>query len=171
MWKNLYVYPKLYSIMIVKTKKFQLDKKQYIHFAFSNILHRQWWIPLLLLATSIVTFIYTKSWWSIIPGTLAILYLGFWWIQFYGATQLKQNQLLFNRLSYQISGNQILIALDSKHGMPIAWEQIQYGKHGKDYFLLFLSKAHLIYWPYKIFTSPHEIQFVTTLLKRKKLIK
>lgn len=156
--------------MIVKTKKFQLDKKQYIKFALSNIIRLQWWVFLLFAATSIVTFIYTKSWWAITPVILALLYLGFWFIQFYGVTQLKQNQLLFDRLSYQISGQQIVIALDSKHGIPIAWEQIQYGKHGKGYFLLFLSKAQLIYWPYKIFTSHHEIQFVTTLLKRKKLI-
>ena len=95
----------------------------------------------------------------------------FWWIQFYGVTTLKQNQLLFQRLAYQISGEQVVMALSAKHGMPIAWENVQYAKQGKDYFILFITKAQFIYLPYKIFTSPHEIQFVNTLLKRKKLIK
>lgn len=158
-------------IMTIKTKKTQLNKKQYIKLAFSNIIHRQWWVITILGLISSAIYLYTKSWWAILPSILALLYIGFWLLQFYGITKLKQNELLFNRLSYQINPQQIIIALDTKHGMPVAWEQIKYVKHGKNHFILFLSHAQLIYLPYKIFTSPHEIQFLTTLLKRKKLIK
>lgn len=157
--------------MIIKTKRFQLSKNQYIKLAFANILRQQWWVPIVLSSASIGLFVYTKSWWAITPIILLMLYLAFWWIQFYGVTKLEQNQLLFDRLTYQISAQQIIVALNPKHGMPISWKDIQYGKQGKDYFLLFLSRAQFIYLPFKIFNNPNEIQLVATLLKRKQVIK
>ena len=99
-----------------------------------------------------------------------LLYFLFWLIQFYGITYLEQNRLLFERLCYEISSQQIIIQLTSKQGMPIAWEQVKRATQGKDYFLLVISKTHLIHLPYKIFNSKHEIKLVETILKRKALI-
>jgi hypothetical protein len=99
-----------------------------------------------------------------------LLYFLFWVIQFYGITYLEQNKLLFERLRYEISNQHIMIQLTSKQGMPISWKQIKRAKQGKDYFLLVISKAHLISLPYKIFNSNHEIKLMETILKRKALI-
>ncbi len=156
--------------MIITTKKYRLEKSTYIRLAFYNILRQQWWVSVLLLVASGGIFLYTKSWWAIVPLIALVVYAIFWIVQFYGITILEQNQLLFQRMQYQINSQQIVMALSPKQGMPIAWQQIQSARKGKHYFLLFISKAQLIYLPHKIFNGVHEIKFLDTLLKRKKLI-
>jgi hypothetical protein len=116
-------------------------------------------------------FIIWSHWW--ITGALIayLLYVLFWLIQFAGVTQMEEGKILFDRLSYEITSQQILIKISSKKGMPIKWDQIKRARVGKDYFILFLSKVQLIYLPFKIFNSGAERKFMITILKRKGLIK
>lgn len=156
--------------MIVKTKKYKLTTNTYIQLGLKNIVREQWWVFLIALALMSGTF-FVKTIWFVIGANIGLLlYFLFWVIQFYGITYLEQNQLLFERLRYEISSQQIMIQLTSKQGMPIAWEQVKRATQGKNCFLLVISKAHLIYLPYKIFNSNHEIKFIETILKRKALI-
>ena len=155
--------------MIVKTKKYQLTTNTYIQLGLRNIVWEQWWVFLIALIIMSGTF-FVKTIWFVLGGSIGLLlYFLFWVVQFYGITYMEQNRLLFERLRYEISSQQIVIQLTSKQGMPIAWEQVKRAKQGKDYFLLVISKAHLIYLPYKIFNSKHEIKFVETILQRKAL--
>jgi hypothetical protein len=156
--------------MIVKTKKYKLTTNTYIQFGLKNIVREQWWVFLIALALMSGTFFVQTIWFVVGANVGLLLYFLFWTIQFYGITYLEQNQLLFERLRYEISSQQIIIQLTSKQGMPIAWEQVKRATQGKKYFLLVISKVHLIHLPYKIFNSPHEIKFVETILKRKSLI-
>ena len=135
-----------------------------------NIVREQWWVFLIALAIMSGTFFIKTIWFVVAANVGLLLYFLFWIIQFYGITYLEQNQLLFERLRYEISSQQIMIQLTSKQGMPIVWEQVKRATQGKNYFLLVISKAHLIHLPYKIFNSKHEIKFVETILKRKALI-
>ena len=156
--------------MIVKTKKYKLTTNTYIQLGLKNIVREQWWVFLIALALMSGTF-FVKTIWFVVGANIGLLlYFLFWVIQFYGITYLEQNQLLFERLRYEISSQQIMIQLTSKQGMPIAWEQVKRATQGKNCFLLVISKAHLIYLPYKIFNSNHEIKFIETILKRKALI-
>ena len=156
--------------MIVRTKKYKLDTNTYIQMGLKNIVREQWWIFLIALAIMSGTF-FVKTIWFMLGSSIAlVLYFFFWAIQFYGITYLEQNQLLFERLRYEISSQQVIAQLTSKKGMPITWDQVKRVIQGKNYFLLILSKAHLIYWPYKIFNTKHEIKFIQTMLKRKGLI-
>ncbi len=79
--------------------------------------------------------------------------------------------MLFEKLSYEISSQQILIKLNSKQGMPMKWEQIKRAQKGKDAFTLFVSKAQVVHLPFRIFNSENEIRFLETVLKRKGYIK
>ncbi len=135
-----------------------------------NIIREQWWVFLIALAIVSGTFFVRTIWFVLGASMGLLLYFLFWLIQFYGITYLEQNRLLFERLCYEISSQQIIIQLTSKQGMPIAWEQVKRATQGKDYFLLVISKTHLIHLPYKIFNSKHEIKLVETILKRKALI-
>ncbi len=135
-----------------------------------NIIREQWWVFVIALVIVSGTF-FVKTIWFVLGASIGLLlYFLFWAIQFYGITYLAQNKLLFERLRYEISSQHIMIQLTAKQGMPIAWEQVKRATQGRDYFLLVISKAHLIYLPYKIFNSKHEIKFVETILKRKALI-
>ena len=157
--------------MVVKTKNYRLEKKTYIRFALVSVLKQQWWVSLIVLAIC-AGFLWVPSiWWFIGAFTGAGLYLLFWWIQFYGVTQLDQGKMLFERFSYEITSQQILMKLNAREGMPMKWDQIKSAKVGKDYFLLVINKAQLVHLPFKIFNSDNERKFVLSILRTKGLTK
>jgi hypothetical protein len=151
--------------------KYQLKSKTYIRLGFQNILKEQWWVLLIALAICAGYFIIPSAWWFIGAGIGLVLYGLFWLIQFAGLTQLEQGKILFERLSYEITSQQVLIKLSSKQGMPIKWDQIKRASKGKDSFVLAVSKAQLIHLPFKIFNSENERKFLETILRRKGYIK
>lgn len=159
--------------MIVKTRKYQLPKSTYIKVALMSILKKQWWFvggPILFGAIAFALPSY--KWWFIVTAILVvILYILFWAIQFVGVTQLPQNQVMFDRLSYEIDSRQIMIKIDPKLGSSIGWELIKEAYVHKDHFLFMVNKAQIIYLPYKIFNSDNEVKFIETILRRKSLIK
>ena len=157
--------------MIVKTKKYQLTSGTYIKLGLINILKQQWWVSLIVLAICSGYLFIPSNWWFIGAGIGLVLYILFWVIQFAGVTQLDQTKILFDRLSYEISSQQILIKLSERQGMPIKWDQIKRASVGKDYYLLVVNKAQLIHLPFKIFKTENERKFVGTILKRKGLVK
>ena len=157
--------------MLVKTRNYRLEKNEYIKMALKNVLKRQWWAGLIALAICLLYFWIPSIWW-IIGGVLAYgLYVLFWFIQFYGVTQLEQGKMLFERFSYEITSQQLLMKLTAREGMPLKWDQIKRVEVGKDYFLLFVNKAQLIHLPFKIFNTDNERKFVAGILKAKGLTK
>ena len=157
--------------MIVKTKNCRLEKNIYIRLAFKSILKQQWWAGLIVLAICLGYFWIASWWWFFAAFFGASLFLLFWWIQFYGVTQLEQGKMLFERFSYEISSQQILMKINAREGMPMKWDQIKRAQIGKDFFVLFINKAQLIYWPFKIFNTDNERKFVTSILKTKGFVK
>ncbi len=157
--------------MIVKTRNYRLEKKDYIKMALKAILLQQWWVSLIVVAICLGYVWIPSIWWFIGAGIGAALYLLFWWIQFYGVTQLEQGKMLFERFSYEITSQQIVMKLNAREGMPMKWDQIKRAQLGKDYFLLFVNKAQLIHLPFKIFNTDNERKFLTSILRNKGLIK
>ena len=157
--------------MIVKTKRYQLTTGTYIKMGMTNIVKEQWWVFLIAIAISSMTFIIPSNWWWIGSLIALTLYWLFWLIQFSGVPQLEQNKMLFERLTYEISSKEILIKLNPKQGMPVKWETIKGASMGKNHFLLTLSKAQFIYLPFKVFRSDNERKFTETILRRKGYIK
>jgi len=157
--------------MIVKTKKYQIPTRKYIGIAMRGVIRQQWWVAPIYLALCAGYFL-APSWWWFIGSTIALgLYFLFWLIQFAGVTQLEQGKFMFEKLSYEISSQQILLKLNAKQGMPMKWEMIKRVSKTKDGYVLFASKAQLLYFPFKIFNNDNEIKFLETVLKRKGFIK
>ena len=158
--------------MIVRTKNYKLDKKIYVRLALKNILLRQGWIAAIVaLAICLCYFWIPSIWWFIGAGTGLALYVLFWWLQFFGVTQLEQGKMLFEKFSYEISSQQILMKINPREGMPMKWDQIKSASIGKDYFLLFVNKAQLIYLPFRIFNTENERKFLTSILRTKGFVK
>ncbi|MEK6477381.1 YcxB family protein [Catalinimonas sp. 4WD22] len=157
--------------MIVKTKKYKLETGTYIKLAMLNIVKEQWWVFLIAVAIACGAFFIWSWWWIIGAGIALVLYFLFWLIQFAGVTQLEQNKILFERLSYEINSQQVMIKVNPKQGMPLKWEMIKKAQIGKDYFLLIVSKAQLVHLPFRIFNTENEKKFVETILKRKGYVK
>lgn len=157
--------------MNIRTRKYQLETSTYIKTALVAVLKEQWWVGLIYLGIC-AGYLWIPNWWWIIGASIAlVLYILFWLIQFAGVTQLEQGKILFQKLSYEINSQQILIKLNSKQGMPMKWDQIKRAQKGKDAFVLFVSKAQLIHLPFRIFNSENEIKFLESVLKRKGYLK
>ena len=156
--------------MTISTKKAELQRNTYIKLALLHLLRRQWWVG--ALAVLLTAAIRHLGWgrWAIVPPILLLLYFLFWLVQFYGVTVVEDSAFIFDKMSYQINSQQIILQLTPKQGMAIAWDQIKAAKAREKGFVLFLSAAQLIYLPHRIFKGEHEIRFVLMLLKRKKLI-
>ena len=157
--------------MIVKTKNYRLEKKNYIKMALRHILRQQWWVSLIVSAICLLYLWIPSFWWFAGAFLGAGIYLLFWWVQFYGVTQLEQGKMLFERFSYEITSQQIVMKLNPREGMPMKWDQIKSAQVGKDHFLLFVNKAQLIHLPFKIFNTDNERKFVASILKTKGLLK
>ncbi|MBX2968904.1 MAG: YcxB family protein [Cyclobacteriaceae bacterium] len=158
--------------MIVKTKNYKLEKKTYIRLALKNILKQQGWIALLGALAICSGYFWIPSIWWFIGAFIGVgLYLLFWWIQFFGVTQLEQGKMLFEKFSYEISSQQILMKINPREGMPMKWDQIKKAAIGKDHFVLFVNKAQMIYLPFKIFNTDNERKFLTSILKTKGYVK
>lgn len=156
--------------MIIRTKKTKLSPSAYIRIAMLNILREQWWVGILAIGAAAGLLWATYKISAIIVGVLLILYILFWWTQVYGLTKLEENQLMFERLFYELNNERLIIFLNTRQGMPIDWKQINSARHGKDHFLLFISKGQFIYLPHSAFQNQQQINLVHILLKNKKLI-
>ena len=157
--------------MIVRTKKFQMGKGQYIRKGFFNLLSEQWWIILIYLLLCSMNFYIPSIWWIVGSSTALILYVLFWLIQFFGVTQVEQSSYMFERLSYEISSNQIMMKINNKQGMPIKWDTVKKVKIQKDCFLFKLNIVQFIIFPYKVFNNENEIRFIKSILNRKGYVK
>ena len=157
--------------MLVKTRKYKLETGKYIKIALEGVIRQQWWVLLIVLGIMAGALIIWSHWW--ITGALIAyaLYILFWVIQFAGITQMEQGKVLFERLNYEITSQQILIKISSKQGMPIKWDQVKRAKLTKAGFILWMSKVQLIYFPFKIFNTQNERKFIETILRRKEYIK
>ena len=157
--------------MIVKTRNYRLEKPLYVKIALTSILKQQWWAIPIAVAIGLLYFWIPSIWW-IIGAVLAYgLFVLFWLIQFYGVTQLDQGKMLFERFSYEITSQQIVMKINAREGMPLKWDQIKRAQLGKDYFLLFVNKAQLIHLPFRIFNTENERKFLGSILKTKGLLK
>jgi len=160
--------------MIVKTKNYKLEKKIYIRLALQAVLKKQGWIAAIVAFLLCLGYMIPGAqtiWWFIGAFVGLGLYILFWWIQFYGVTQLEQGKMLFEKFSYEISSQQIVMKINPREGMPMKWDQIKSATIGKDFFVLYINKAQLIYLPYKIFNTDNERKFVGSVLKTKGLVK
>jgi hypothetical protein len=153
--------------MIIKTKKYQLATSTYIKLGLTNILKEQWWVVLIAIALACGYF-WIASWWWISMAILAYaLYWLFWVIQFAGVTQMEQNKVIFEKMSYEIDSRQILMKLNVQQGMPIKWDMIKKVDVTKEAYILTMSKAQFIYLPFKIFNTENERKFLEAILRRK----
>ncbi len=158
--------------MIVKTRKYQLESKVYRKLAMKNIIVSWWWVFMIPIALAACTVFVPDTLWFIISALiLTVLYLLFWFIMFSGIPQLEQFKILFEKYAYEIDSRQILIKIDARQGMPIAWDKVKKARLNKDGFLFVVSNAQLIYLPFKIFNNQNEIKFIETILKRKGFMK
>ncbi len=161
----------------VKTKKFALDKSAYVRINMKAFINEQkYWalVPLAIIMVNAVlnlTHVYKNIWIYIFAILGAILYVAFWYIQYYGATQMDQFKQLFQKYRYEIDSRQILMKVSDTEGGVIKWEMIKSAQKDKDgAYILHIGKGQFIYLPDNVFTSDNDRRLIEKILKDKGLI-
>lgn len=158
--------------MVIKTKKYQLPTQTYVRIAFAQAMKEFWWAWFVPVGIMLIPLLYAPAfWWCFsIALLLSVLYLLFWWAQFTAATQIEQNKMMFDKMSYEIDSRQILIKLRPDQGAPLGWDKIQGAVRTSEAFVLHVSRGQFLYLPLSIFSSDLNIQHLETILKRKDLL-
>ncbi len=160
------------SGLVIKTKKYELDKQLYVRLAIENVLKEfwyAWFVPVLIMLIPI--FVTGAFWWCFAIALItSLLFILFWAAQFTAVTQMEQGKLLFEKLFYEIDSKNIVIKRNDKEGMMLTWEQIKTVTKTKTAFLCWLSRGQFIYLPFDSIKE-HELKMLEGLLKRKNILK
>jgi hypothetical protein len=160
----------------IKTKKFSLDKNTYVKIAMKQFFddQKKWvLVPLALIAINAVlnlTGVYRNIWIYLFAIIGAALYVLFWYIQYYGITQLEQYKQLFMKYRYEIDSRQILMKISDKEGGQIKWETIRSAYTNKTAYVLDISRGQFIHLPFDVFTSDNDRKLMDKILKDKNLL-
>ena len=156
----------------VKTKRYQLPTNTFITIGMKSVLRQYWWaflIPIVI----IIPGLFLSGWllWLVITAViLTILFVLFWFVQFYGITKLPQGKPFFEKYHFDIRNESLLMMKNAREGMPVKWEMVQRAEKREDAFILWLSRGQFLHLPFDIFKSQLEIKWTESLLKRKKLL-
>jgi hypothetical protein len=162
--------------MTVTTKKYALEKNDYIKLAFFQHLKDQWYWLLIPAGIMILGLIFNftgvyKNWWILITAFIGgLLYLAFWGAQFAGVTQQEANKQMFDKFIYEIDSRHIMIKVNAKEGGIMKWDNVRSIEKTKDAYLLHMGKAQFLKFPFSIFTSTNDIKLFETIVKRKDLM-
>lgn len=159
-------------MLSAKTKKYELPINTFVKIGMNLALRQFWWgflVPLVLL---IPGFIWGGLiWWGIGFIVLEALYVLFWYIQFYGVSQVPQGKPLFERMFYEFENKHIKIMKSEREGNFLPYDQIKQVIKDKEGFILRIdNRFSFLYLPYAIFTGEQDIKFVEMLLRRKGLL-
>lgn len=162
--------------MIVKTKKFALNKKLYIKKAFANQMKTSWKWLLIPAAVAILGLglhfsgVY-KNWWILITAIIGGgLYVLFWYIQFYAATEMDQNKQMFEKFAYEIDSRQIMVKINTKEGGIVKWESILSAEKDKSGYFLHIGRGQFLHFGFEVFNAEHDQKLFESILKRKNLL-
>ncbi len=159
--------------IVVKTKKYALDKQFYIKFALETSLKEfwyAWFVPLLILCIPI--FVSGAFWWCFgIALLLSLLFLLFWGAQFAAVTQAEQAKIMFEKMFYELDSKNVTIKRTETEGFMIAWDKFQRADIRKDAFVLWLTRGQFFYLPFSIFAKEQDLKMVEGLINRRNLVK
>ena len=157
--------------MIVKTKKTQLDKKEYIKLAFENLVKSFWWALLIPVVWCLFHFIAPSIWWFITALIMLVILVGGTLILLWSITKNSQFEMLFQKYWYQIDSRSLTLMINAKQGSPIQWNQIQRVEIKNNDFILYMNRATMFVIPEKAFNNPNDYKFTKSILQKKGLMK
>lgn len=151
--------------MDIRTKAYSLPKSIYFKECYKNIILSQWWLILIFNAILGCGIYYKIKWLIITCGVIEVLYFIFWIIQLIGVQYLQQASIIFKKVFYIFNENYINICISENERAMIKWDQVKKIKLKKNYAVIFLEKAHIIYVPYSSVKSGLEKNIFINLLK------
>lgn len=157
--------------MEIQTKKYQLDTQLYLKIALLAVNRKWWWAWFVPAGIFGIFAAFGLIWWGVgVSITTIILYWLFWLVQFVGVTQHAQSKMFFDKYYYVINSRQILMMQTKEKGMPISWDLVKSVSKDKDAYILQLSLAQFLHFPYAIFKTEKDLRVMDMFLSRKNLL-
>ena len=156
--------------MNIITKPFTMPIGSYVKVAFINAVKEQWYVTVIAVVLFGVSLYFHDTTCAVLCCVAETLYLMFWVAQFYGVSKLPQGKIMFQKLFYEFNESEILMHVDVMRAAKIEWSSIKKCKRYKNAYVIFLSKANVVYLLDSVFRSKMEFNLFETLLKRKKIM-
>lgn len=158
----------------VFTRKTEMDKKLYINMALKKALRKYWFAFFVPPALLIPGFIWPSSmiWMVVTSIVVTILYVLFWYMQFYGMTILPQGKQLFEKQLFAILPEYIGVMKSEKdpQGMMLPYDKIEQVEKTGNSYIIHLTMAHIVIMPFDIFQSQQDMNYFEALLRKYKLL-
>jgi YcxB-like protein len=157
--------------MIVKTKKTQLDKKEYIKLAFENLVKSFWWALVIPFVWCLFYFAAPSMWWFITGAIMLVILVGGTYLLLWTITKNAQFEMLFQKYAFHIDSRSLTLMVNAKQGSPLQWSQIQRVELKNNDFVLYMNRATMFVIPEKAFANPNDYKFTKSIMEKKGLFK
>jgi uncharacterized membrane protein YqjE len=145
------------SAEMIKTKKFQVTKKEYLSIIFRVLLKKKWWLFALMWLLAIVFMLdEEKDTFKVFIIIFAFLFPLITFFEYWLFAKSKQNKLIFTERQHEIYSNRIVSHLGGISESTIAMENFIKTFELKDVYLLYISKNQSIYFPKRVFETPED---------------
>ncbi|MCR4031841.1 MULTISPECIES: YcxB family protein [Flavobacterium] len=142
---------------MIKTKKFQLTKKEYFSFIIRILLKRRWWLYAFIMFISVaILFKDNKD-----SSDTFIIAFGFIYpllilFQYWRFAYSKENKIIFKERQYEMYSDRIISYMGEISEGTIDNQNFIKVFELKDLYLLYISKGQCFYFPKRIFESQED---------------
>ncbi|WP_369013471.1 YcxB family protein [Flavobacterium anhuiense] len=142
---------------MIKTKKFQLTKKEYFSFIIRILLKKQWWLYAFILLISIALIFKDKKDYT----ENSIMVFGFFYplvilFHYWRFVNSKENRAFFAEMQHEVFTDKIISTIGETSESTIAMQNFIKVLELKDLYLLYVSKSQCLYFPKRVFESKED---------------
>ena len=142
---------------MIKTKKFQLTKKEYFFFITRILLKRRWWLYAFILFLSVtILFKDNKDSFDIFMIVFGFIYPLITLFQYWRFANSKENKNFFREMQHEVFPDKIISNVEEISESTINVQNFIKVFELKDLYLLYISKGQYFYFPKRIFETPED---------------
>lgn len=142
---------------MIKTKKFQLTKKEYFSFLIRILLKKRWWLfAFILLISFLILFSENRDSSDIFVMVFGFLYPLIIAFQYWRFTNSKENKIIFAERQHEIFVDRIISHMGEISESTIDVKNFIKVFELKDLYLLYISKGQSLYFPKYVFETKED---------------
>lgn len=142
---------------MIKTKKFQLTKKEYFMFLVRLELKRRGWLfAFMWMFSTFVLFIGKKDSLSVFIIVVGFMYPVLTIYKYWNFANSKENKIIFYERQHEIFPDRIISGMGEISNSTIPIQNFIKVLELKDLYLLYLSKGQTLFLPKRVFETPED---------------
>lgn len=142
---------------MIKTKKFQLTKKEYFMFLVRLELKRRGWLfAFMWIFSAFVLFTGKKDSFSIFIVVVGFMYPVLTIYKYWNFANSKENKIIFKERQYEVLSDRIICHMGEISEGTINNQNFIKVFDLKDLYLLYISKGQCFYFPKRIFETKED---------------